>query len=108
ALLLLAGSQMMVENFVIPKPLRKVQPRWAHVAVNYLQLFEGWMMFAPEPFRGDRTITVDALTKDGRHVDPFNEAVRPGTSRFTRDIPARLGYDSFVNAYTDRLPDTAD
>ena len=63
------------------------------------------MMFAPEPLRGDRTIAVDAVTEDGRHVDPFNEAVRPGTPPFTATIPVRLDYDSFVNCYVDRIAD---
>lgn len=106
-LLLIAATQVCVENPVIPAALRGVQPRFAHVVVNYLQLFQGWMMFAPEPLRGDRTIVVDAVTEDGRHVDPFNEAVRPGTPPFTDAIPVRLDYDSFENCYTDRIADAA-
>src|SRR5207237_1052680 len=32
---------------------------------------QGWGMFAPNPITDDGSLTVDALTIDGRHTDPF-------------------------------------
>jgi hypothetical protein len=106
-LILIAGTQLGVENPAMPARLRSIQPHWAHVVVNGLQLLEGWTMFAPEPPMGDRTVIVDAVTSDGRHVDPLNEAAR-GRDRppFTAaTIPAGLGYNVFFGTYLDRISD---
>lgn len=46
-----------------PDPLRYL----AHKP-RYLQ---GWFMFSPNPVTDDGTVIVDAITVDGRHVDPF-------------------------------------
>jgi len=35
------------------------------------RFLQGWFMFSPNPVMDDGTIVVDAITKDGRHVDPF-------------------------------------
>jgi hypothetical protein len=60
-------------------------------------------MFAPEAMRGDMALSVDAVTKDGRHVDPFNEFARPGRGPPVDSIPPRLGYDVYVNSYFGRI-----
>ncbi len=104
-LILIAGTQVGVENPAMPAAFRSVQPHWAHVIVNELQLLQGWSMFGPEPPAGDRTIVVDALTADGRRVDPLNEAARgrdkPRFSEAT--IPDGLGYNVFFGTYVDRI-----
>jgi uncharacterized membrane protein YphA (DoxX/SURF4 family) len=107
ALILVAGTQVGVENAAMPAVFRAVQPHWAHVTVNGLQLLQGWSMFGPEPPAGDRTIVVDALTVDGRHVDPLNEAARGRSKpRFTEaTIPDGLGYNVFFGTYVDRIAD---
>ena len=38
-------------------------------------------MFSPNPVMDDGTIVVDAITVDGRHVDPFSIHVEPYTLR---------------------------
>jgi hypothetical protein len=79
------------------------QPDWGRALVQYLQLYQGWHMFAPEAMRGDIMMTVDAVTRDGRHVDPWNEFTRPGRPPPGDRIPTRLGYDVYVNSYYGRI-----
>ena len=43
------------------------------------------------------------MTKDGRHVDPWNEFARPGKPPPGDAIPTRLGYDVYVNSYYGRI-----
>ncbi|HKU41729.1 MAG TPA: HTTM domain-containing protein [Polyangiales bacterium] len=68
------GSQMMVENQALPNWLRvQHQPLFLHLLVEYPRFKEGWSMFAPEVPKRDSLLYVDAVTVDGRHVDPVNE-----------------------------------
>jgi hypothetical protein len=62
-----------------PSPMREM----AH-KMRYLQ---GWFMFSPNPVMDDGTILVDAVTVDGRHIDPFS----PDTFRVPR--PTKPDYD---------------
>jgi len=36
-----------------------------------MRFLQGWFMFSPNPVKDDGIIVVDAITVDGRHVDPF-------------------------------------
>jgi hypothetical protein len=103
--LYLSLAQAGVENDVVPKSLRLPQPGWGAALVRYFQLYQGWRMFAPEAMRGDVVLSVDAITKDGRHVDPWNEFARPGRPPPGDVIPTRLGYDVYVNSYFGRIGD---
>src|SRR5262249_47257162 len=59
-----------------------------------------WGMFAPEAPRDDMHLFVDALTIDGRHVDPYNEvASRVADTPLSR-IPERLGQDDVFCDYS--------
>ena len=60
-------------------------------AVSYLDLFQGWSMFAPDAPTTDFNIVVDAVTIDGRHVDPFNEAVNPRYPAPGKRVPPSMG-----------------
>lgn len=100
-------AQLGLENEVVPQGLRAPQPDWGTALVRYLQLYQGWHMFAPEAMRGDIVLSVDAVTKDGRHVDPFNEFARPGRPPPGNKIPTRLGYDVYVNSYFGRIGEAA-
>jgi hypothetical protein len=53
-------------------------PVWFERAECYLMLQERWYMFAPEAPRTDMNVSIDAVTAEGRHVDPFNELASPG------------------------------
>ena len=48
---------------------------------------------------------VDAVTRDGRHVDPYNEAGSRVATLPVDRVPVRLGHDSFWCDYTLRIPD---
>jgi hypothetical protein len=73
-------------------------------AVMYSHVQEGWGMFAPEAPIYDEMVVVDAITRDGRHVDPYNEIGSRVHSLPVDDIPERLGNDSFFCDYTLRIP----
>jgi hypothetical protein len=98
-----AMSQVLVENGVTHfKP--EWQPKWMHATAAYLQTYQGWAMYAPDPPLGDVNIVVDAVTGTGRHVDPFNEAASPLSPNPGKRIPPRLGQDVLYFAYVLRMP----
>jgi hypothetical protein len=101
-----SAAQVGVENPIVPPRFRLPQPAFGQALVHYLQLYQGWRMFAPEAMRGDFMLAVDAVTKDGRHVDPWNELTRPGRPPPGERIPTRLGYDVYINSYYGRIAET--
>jgi predicted DCC family thiol-disulfide oxidoreductase YuxK len=103
--LLVLGADMSVSNPSIPDRLRWIhRPQWMEAAILYLRIGEGWGMFAPEAPVYDMMVVVDAVTKDGRHVDPYNEVGSRVHSLPVDDIPVRLGHDSMFCDYTLRIP----
>jgi hypothetical protein len=74
ALLLMAASQLINENKSVPKPIKHTQPKLVRAVLNYPRIFQGWGMFSPNPIRDDGSLAIDAITIDGRHVDPFTGA----------------------------------
>ena len=50
-------------------------------------------------------MVVDAVTVDGRHVDPYSEATSRYPNPGRAEIPVRLDNDSFVFNYSGRIPD---
>ena len=63
-------------------------------------------MFASDAPMTDQTMVVDAVTVDGRHVDPYSEATSRYDNPGRNEIPARLDNDSFVFNYSGRIPDS--
>lgn len=47
------------------------QPEVMRTLTHKLRFLQGWFMFSPNPVMVDGTIVVDAVTVDGRHIDPF-------------------------------------
>ncbi len=71
-LMIAATSQVLVENRAVPSKLKpKQRPGWLEASIIYPRMFQGWSMFAPRPPTDDGVIVVDALTRDGRRVDPL-------------------------------------
>lgn len=69
---LCAFWQALVENKNVPPFVKKVpQPSFVQATIWYPRITQGWGMFAPNPITDDGSITVDAITVDGRHIDPF-------------------------------------
>src|SRR4051812_22404867 len=104
ACIVVATNQLLVENAAIRQVVRFRQPEPMLAAMSYLQLFQGWSMFAPDAPGGDMNIYVDAVTADGRHVDPFNAVASPGAPAPGPHIPERLDQNSFFCDYLSRLP----
>ncbi len=50
------------------------QPELLQDLAHKLRFLQGWFMFSPNPVMDDGTIVVDAITADGRHLDPFMQA----------------------------------
>lgn len=103
-LALCAISQALVENGDAIHFKPEWQPRFMHATASYLQAFQGWSMYAPNPPFGDTNLYVDAVTMDGRHVDPFNAVASPGNRRPGAEIQPHLRQDVMFFAYVLRLP----
>jgi len=103
---IILAAEVSVANPSIPRWARfDHRPEWMVAAVMYPHIFEGWSLFSPEAPLSDETVVVDAVTKDGRHVDPFNEMGSRVSSLPVNGVPVRLGHDSFMCDYTLRIPD---
>jgi Vitamin K-dependent gamma-carboxylase len=76
-----AVNQAMLELWVVNRRIKVPQPEPLRTLSHKLQLNQGWFMFSPNPVMDDGTLVVDALTVDGRHVDPFSIHVEPYTLR---------------------------
>jgi hypothetical protein len=74
AFLLAVVAQITVDNRAVPKPLRVAPPGPLASLVLYPRLLQGWRMFAPDVPTDDGIGVVDAVTADGRHIDPFTGA----------------------------------
>jgi len=107
--LVIFWADLSVANAAMPQVLRwHSRPAWMVSAVMYPHIFQSWSMFSPDAPLEDEMIVVDAVTRDGRHVDPFNEFGSRGTTlpvADMREMPARLGHSSIVCDYTLRIPD---
>jgi hypothetical protein len=66
-----ALNQAMVELWCINRRIKVPQPEPLATLTQKLHFLQGWFMFCPVPVMEDGTIVVDAVTVDGRHVDPF-------------------------------------
>lgn len=65
-----AVNQACVELWVI-KGYGIPQPAAMRVLSHEMRFLQGWFMFSPNPVMDDGTIVVDAVTADGRNIDPF-------------------------------------
>lgn len=68
---LLFLSQILNENKSIPPLFKHQLPKPIHALVVYPRLFQGWGMFAPNPVREDGVLAIEAVTIDGRRLDPL-------------------------------------
>ena len=73
AVVMFAGAvnQASVELWVINRRWHVPQPEPMRLLSLKLRFLQGWFMFSPNPVMDDGTIIVDAITVDGRHLDPF-------------------------------------
>jgi hypothetical protein len=66
-----AVDQACNELWCINKRIKVPQPEPLRLLSQKMRFLQGWFMFSPNPVVEDGTIVVDALTVDGRHIDPF-------------------------------------
>ena len=85
-MLLVEAGSMLSSNHAVPSALRVKSRPWLAGYKPYLRGFQGWSMFAPDAPPDDGTMVVDAVTADGRHIDPFTgekpnwEQIRTGVA----------------------------
>ncbi|MEM9691675.1 MAG: HTTM domain-containing protein [Myxococcota bacterium] len=65
-------SQAINDNKAVPKPLKHQVPTAVRTLIDYPRLFQGWGMFSANPVRTDGKLVIEAITIDGRHVDPLS------------------------------------
>src|SRR5690606_16759356 len=65
-----AVNQALVELWVA-RPLGLPQPEIPRTLAHKMRYLQGWFMFSPNPVMLDGILVVDAITVDGRRVDPF-------------------------------------
>jgi hypothetical protein len=63
-------SQFWVESWGIPQAWKpKERPAWMVNVIDYLQIPQGWSMFAPDAPREDGRLVADATLANGEHLD---------------------------------------
>ncbi|AKU90014.1 DCC1-like thiol-disulfide oxidoreductase family protein [Vulgatibacter incomptus] len=98
-------SQILVENSSIPRWLKLPQPTVFRALVAYGRFGQGWSMFAPNAPDKDWMVVVDALTVDGRRIDPFNFAAFGYDGPALREVPDLQGMNQFWFDYSTRIKD---
>ena len=100
----IAANQLLDENWAAHQVWDHHNAPPVAAAVTYLNLFQGWSMFAPDANKTDINISVDAVTIDGRHVDPWSEVATPKYPNPGKVIPPAMGPDWLYYQYVTRLP----
>ena len=101
------AAEVSVANPAVPRgaALRASPPQWmvgrGHVPAHLPELVAVLARRAAHRRDG----LVDAVTRDGRHVDPYNEVGSRVADVPVDRVPVRLGHDSFWCDYTLRIPD---
>jgi hypothetical protein len=72
--------------------------------ISITRLQQGWQMFAPDVPRNDVYLAVDAVTVDGRHVDPLAEAAGVTRDATAKVMPLAPGLSVYWVSYMQRLP----
>lgn len=66
-----ACNRAIVEMWVFNRRFKAPEPDPMFTLSHKLRFLQGWFMFSPNPVMDDGTFVVDAITVDGRHIDPF-------------------------------------
>jgi hypothetical protein len=113
-----AVDQAANELWCINRRVKVPQPEALRLLSHKMRYLQGWFMFSPNPVMDDGTIVVDALTVDGRHIDPFT-GVEPNWDLTTKSLglsqiwcdyfnriqlPANTSYREPMKEYMYRLP----
>jgi hypothetical protein len=107
-MLVAAVSQAMIELPLITRHVKITQPAALRLLTHEMRFFQGWFMWSPNPAMASGSIVVDALTVDGRHVDPFSLHVAPYTLRapsFDLIHARSLGHGQMWGMFLERAHD---
>jgi hypothetical protein len=102
--IVVAANQLLDENAAAHRVIDHHNGPAMAAAVTYLNLFQGWSMFAPDAPTTDENIVVDAVTVTGRRVDPFNEVANPRYPSPGLRIPVAMGPSWLFYGYENHLP----
>lgn len=101
-----AINQALIELWVA-RPLKMPQPSPVRELAHKMRYLQGWFMFSPNPVKDDGTIVTDAITVDGRRVDPFSiDAMRTAALMPPDfDLPGAksFGYNQIWSDYYNRM-----
>ncbi|MEZ4301174.1 MAG: HTTM domain-containing protein [Polyangiaceae bacterium] len=75
------------------------QPEATRLLAHKLRYLQGWFMFSPNPVMDDGTIVIDAVTVDGRHIDPITEKA----PNFDLLHAKSFGYNQIWSDYYNRI-----
>ena len=103
-IIVLATNQLFDENSAAHRIIDHHNAAPVAAAVSYMNLFQGWSMFAPDAPTTDFNVVVDATTADGRHVDPFSEVATPDHPNPGLVIPVGHGPSALFYGYENHLP----
>jgi predicted DCC family thiol-disulfide oxidoreductase YuxK len=107
AMLITIVNEALFINQVVPKILKFDEPGWVKRLVAYPRFIQAWSMFASDAPMSDESVVVEAITADGRNVDPYSEVAGRIPYPGVDEIPSRLDNDSFFFNYSVRIPDQA-
>jgi hypothetical protein len=115
-----ALNQAAVELWSIKRRWKIPQPEVTRVLSHKMRFLQGWFMFSPNPVMDDGTIVSDAVTADGRHIDPFSrkapdfDLLHSKSLRYNQiwsdyfnrmHLPGNRAYRDAMIAYMRRLPE---
>jgi predicted DCC family thiol-disulfide oxidoreductase YuxK len=105
AMLITIVNEALFINQVVPKFLKFDEPGWVKRLVAYPRFIQAWSMFASDAPMSDESVVVEAITADGRRVDPYSQVAGRLPDPGVDEIPTRLDNDSFFFNYSVRIPD---
>ena len=105
AMLITIVNEALFINQVVPKFLKFDEPGWVKRLVAYPRFIQAWSMFASDAPMSDESVVVEAITAEGRHVDPYSQVAGRIPYPGVAEIPSRLDNDSFFFNYSVRIPD---
>ncbi len=76
------------------------RPAWMRAVVEATRTYQGWSQFAANPPLRDGWLVIDAVTADGRHLDPQTGA----PPAFVLPDARQRTFDQFWAKYTHRAP----
>jgi predicted DCC family thiol-disulfide oxidoreductase YuxK len=105
AMLITIVWEALFINQAVPRFLKFDELGLVKRLVAYPRFIQAWSMFASDAPMSDESVVVEALTAEGRQVDPYSEAAGRYPHPGIDEIPARLDNDSFFFNYSMRIPD---